>query len=300
MPIVPEPIDPVQEESLKRKRQKEQALAKLASLAAQGVALRRRLFFVPGWSGEEGQAWKGYGKSLLKGHASVKEWIDKLVRNRDQVTYVSYLSFSPKESANAKSFLDFAEILKAKVRAKAKPDEPIDVIGHSMGGLDIVAAITQGRDALTNVQNCVTVASPFRGIAYSKFVKDVDRLLPWLHWEPYHHTQVRHMDHQAKAIRMINEVKNRVKLLERVRAFYQLEGTQDMTVMRNARLRTDGLPEGLKKKITQLIVEGAAHSGASGITHDPRTLLYLISIIADLPLEKPKLNYGYLYVRKSQ
>lgn len=299
MPIIPEPIDPVQEELAKRSRQKEQALAKLDSLVGQGLALKRHVFFVPGWAGEEGQAWKGYDKPVLKGHAPVKEWIDKLVRNPDKVTYVSYLDFSPQESAKSKSFLDFAEILKARVRAQARADEPVDLIGHSMGGLDIVAAITQGSDALANVQNCVTVASPLKGIAYDKFVKEVDRLLPWLHWEPYHYVQVRNMDHHADAITMINALENRVKLLEEVNAFYQLEGTQDMTVMRNARLRTDSLLDALKQKITQLIIEGATHSGAAGITHDPRTVLYLISVIADIPIEKPKLNYGYVSVRKS-
>jgi len=298
MPIIPEPADPVQEESAKRRRQKEQALAKLNSLVGKSLSLKRHVMFVPGWAGEEGQAWRGYDQPVLKGHAPIKEWIDKIVKDSGKVTYVKYLDFSPQESSASKSFLDFAELLKAKVRKEVASDEPIDLIGHSMGGLDIAAAITQGDDALTNVQNCVTVASPLKGIAYDKFVKKVDELLPWLHWEPYHYVQIRSMDHHADAITRINTLENRVKLLQRVKAFYQLEGTQDITVMRNARLRTDGLPDALKQKITQLMIEGASHSGATGITHDPRTVLYLISIIADIPIEKPKFNYGYIYVRK--
>ena len=74
MPIIPEPLDSVKEELVRRQRQKEQALARLDSLAGAGLALTRHVFFVPGWAGEEGQAWKGYDKPVLQGHASVKEW----------------------------------------------------------------------------------------------------------------------------------------------------------------------------------------------------------------------------------
>lgn len=298
MPIIPQPIDPVKEESAKRRRQKEQALAQLGSLAGQSISLKRHVFFVPGWAGEEGQAWKGYDKPVLKGHASVKSWIDRIVRNPERVTYVSYLEFSDKESEASKSFFDFAEILKARVRAHAATDEPVDLIGHSMGGLDILAAITQGKDALSNVENCVAVASPLRGIVYSRFVRLADRLLPGMKWEPYHYVQVRNLATTCAAIRKINSLENRMKFLSRVQAFYHVEGTQDPTIMRSARLRTEALPKHLKAKIEQLVIEGASHSGAAGITHDPRTVLYLLSIIADIPIEKPKLNYGYVYVRK--
>jgi triacylglycerol esterase/lipase EstA (alpha/beta hydrolase family) len=298
MPIIPEPVDPVKEEAAKRRRQKERALARLSSLAGKGVSLKRHAFFVPGWAGEEGKAWRGYDKPVLKGHGSIKNWIDRIVRTPDKVTYVSYVEFSEKESQVSRSFFEFAELLKARVRAEIKPDEAIDLIGHSMGGLDMVAAITQGKDPLLNVVNCVTVASPLQGIPYAGFVKRVDELLPWLEWKPWHHEQVKNMAHHSREIERINAHENRTVLLERVKAFYQLEGTQDMTVMRNARLRTDGLPDALKNKITQLVIEGATHSGAAGITHDPRTALFLTSILADIPIEKPKFNYGYVYVRK--
>ncbi|GEM_PF-1656971 len=298
MPIIPQLIDPVKEESAKRQRQKEQALAKLGSLAGQSISLKRHVFFVPGWAGEEGQAWKGYDKPVLKGHGSIKSWMDKIVKNPDKVTYVSYLNFSQQESANSRSFFDFAEILKARVRTHAAMDEPVDLIGHSMGGLDILAAITQGKDALRNVENCVAVASPLRGIVYSQFVRLADQLFPGMKWEPYHYVQVRNLATTCAAIRKINSLENRVKFLSRVKAFYHVEGTQDPTIMRSARLRTEVLPKHLKAKIEQLVIEGASHSGAAGITHDPRTVLYLLSIIADIPIEKPKLNYGCMYVRK--
>lgn len=298
MPIIPVAADPVREEAAKRERQKQRALEKLNSLAGKGVSLNRQVFFVPGWTGEEGKAWKEPYPKLLKGHGPIKNWIDRIVRNPDRVTYVSYLDFSVEESKASASFLDFGELLKKKVRSKLASDEPIDLIGHSMGGLDIVAAITQGNDALMNVENCVTVASPLKGVPYGRFVEQVDKLLPFLHWEPYHHIQVRNMDEHCKAIRQINELENRARLLERVKALYQLEGTQDSTVMRNARLRTDGLPETLKQKVNQLVIEGASHSGATGITQDPRTMLHLVSVIADIPIEKPAMNYGFVYVRK--
>lgn len=296
MPIISPAADPVQEERRRRERQKQRALDTLQSLAGQGVSLKRHVFFVPGWAGEEGKAWKGYDGKVLRGHGPVKAWIDRIVRNPDKVTYIRYVDFSEEESRNSRSFLEFADIVKARVREKVvSAAEPIDLIGHSMGGLDIVAAITQGRDPLANVENCVTVASPLMGVAYARFVRAVDQLLPWLQWEPYHYVQVRNMDHHCAAIAKINALGNRVKLLERIKAFYQLEGTQDMTVMRNARLRRDDLPNSLKQKIAHLIIEGASHSGAAGITHDPRTVLYLISIIAGIHIEQPARNYGFVF-----
>lgn len=299
MPIIPLATDPVQEERRKRERQKERALDKLRSLAGQGITLKRPVFFVPGWTGEEGKAWKGYDAKVLPGHGPVRAWIDRIIRKPDRTSRISYIIFSKEESRNSKSFLDFAEILKARVRGKvASQDEPIDLIGHSMGGLDIVAAITQGQDPLLNVNNCVTVASPLRGVAYARFIKELDKLLPWLDWEPHHHVQIRNMGHRSNPISKINSLENRVKLLERISAFYQLEGTQDMRVMRSARLRTDGLPNSLKQKITHLIIEGASHSGAAGITHDPRAVLYLISIILGIPIEQPTRNYGFIFRRK--
>lgn len=298
MPIIPVAEDPHKAEQKRRELQKQKAIERLEFLAGKGVALKRHVFFVPGWAGEHGKAWTGYDKPVLKGHGSIKSWIDRIVRNPERVTYVSYLEFSDKESEASKSFFDFAELLKARVRAHAAPDEPVDLIGHSMGGLDILAAITQGKDALTNVENCVAVASPLQGIVYSQFVKLADQLLPGMKWEPYHYVQVRNLATTCAAIRKINSLENRVRLLERVKTFYHAEGTQDPTIMRSARLRREGLPKHLKAKIQQLVVEGASHSGAAGITHDPRTVLHLVSIIADIQIEKPKLNYGCVYVRK--
>ena len=177
MPIIPVHEDPLKTEERRRRLQKQDAIRKLEALEKSGVALARHVFFVPGWAGEEGQAWTGYAAPVLAGHVAVKHWIERVVKNTERVTYISYLEFSKKESAASKSFLDFAELLKARVRARVSGDEPIDLVGHSMGGLDIIAAITQGPDALTRVEHAVAVASPLRGIAYSRFVKRVDELL---------------------------------------------------------------------------------------------------------------------------
>lgn len=149
MPILPIAEDPHKAEQRKREQQKQRALEKLSSLAGQGASLKRHVFFVPGWTGEEGKAWKEPYPKLLKGHGPVKSWIEKIVQNPDRVTYVSYVDFSSQESKNSRSFLDFGELLKARVRSKiAGSQEPVDLIGHSMGGLDILAAITQGEPPL--------------------------------------------------------------------------------------------------------------------------------------------------------
>jgi hypothetical protein len=150
-----------------------------------------------------------------------------------------------------------------------------------MGALDVIAALAIGDQRLRNpVVNCAAVGSPLRGVAYGRLVHQAKRLLPFLTWQPHHYTQLRNMDHRAPAIQMLNAVSTRRRLMQRLHAFWELIGTQDAVVGRNARMRTDGLSVSALKRIVHHTIPGASHTGAAGITQDPRTVLTLIRLMA--------------------
>ena len=288
------PVETSQDFLKAREAEKRRALEELDTLAAQGLTLARHVFFIPGWDGEEGQCWTSPYPKLLKGHAPVKSWLTRIVRNPARVTFISYLTFTMKESKACEDFFEFAELLKGKIRQVIEPGEPMDLVGHSMGGLDAIAAITRGDDPLTGVVNCIAVGAPLQGFSYGKILKRLDQLLPLVHWDAHHHVQARNMDCDSAAIKAINTPEIRRRLLERIDAFYDLEGTQDIVVARNARLRTDGCPKELAQKVRHLQIGGATHTASTGLTQDPRTVLSLLKIIAGLPIQLPKGNRGFL------
>ncbi|MBI2173981.1 MAG: hypothetical protein HYU33_02150 [Candidatus Omnitrophica bacterium] len=294
-PSVPASLDPVKVEAAKRQKQKAEALKELEAWTGQGLNLSRRVFFVPGWAGEEGKCWIAPYQPSRKGHRPIKEWLGAIVRNPGHVTYIHYLRFTEKESQSCPTFLEFAELVKAKIGEQVAKDEPIDLIGHSMGGLDMTASLTVGQAPLANpVVNCVAVGSPLRGVAYGNLVDRIKMLIPNLAWLPHHFTQLKNMDHGAGAIRLVNQLQMRRLLMERVRMFYGIFGTQDTVVGRNAQLRTEGLTEEQKRRVVNRFVEGATHTGVAGITQDPRTAVLLVHILAGLSIAANKGNQGFL------
>lgn len=299
-PIIGVSTDPVKEEQAKREAEKKQALAELEVLSNQKMTLQRPVFFVPGWAGEEGKCWTGYTK-VLKDHQSVKFWINRIVCEPSRSDFVSYLKFTRKESLSCPTFLEFAELLKAKVREAVSPSEPIDLIGHSMGGLDIIAGLTLGDAPLENpVVNGVAVGSPLQGIFYGKLVPKLRKLLPGLFegkkdWQDQHYQQLKNLDVSAEPIRLVNQLDLRRRFLERVERFYQILGTQDAVVGRNARLKTEGLLQEEKRQISELSIVGATHNEVWGVTHDPRTIVALMRLLVGMPVESLIGNKGFIF-----
>ena len=281
-PIVPVPVDPVREAEASRQAAKRQALRELEALEVQQLHLSRPVLFVPGWAGEEGMCWMAPYDGLLTGHAPAKAWVERIVSQADRRQFVRFLTFSLAESKASESFLEFATLLKAKIRAAVPSGSPIDLVCHSMGSLDAIAAITQPPDPLDGVTNLVAVASPLQGIVYGKLVKPIDELLPFLRWEPHHYVQVANMNAEAPAMRVITTLEARRRLLARIGALHEIEGTQDMVVMRSARLRRDGLSPTALGKITHRAVDGAMHTGPAGVTQDPRTVWQILRILGGM------------------
>ena len=286
--------DPVRQARAKRLREKREALKKLEALAELGVVLKRHVFFIPGWAGDEGYCWTRPYDRVPKGHGPARVWFNRIVRNHDRMTF---LRFSLKASRSCENFFDFAQILKGKIRRVVRDNQPIDLIGHSMGGLDIMAALTHGPRPLRNVVSAIAVASPLGGVFYGRLVKRIEQLLPGVQWTDHHLTQVRNLDRRSSAIRRINATPVRRRLLHRLEGFACVEGSRDYVVMRSARLRTQGLPASLRRKVTSSVIGGAEHTNRLGVTQDPRTILRLLSIVAGLPIPKPSRNYGLIYQR---
>ena len=279
MTIVPISADQVTADYFKRQAEKNLALQQLRAFETKPLALKRDVFFVPGWAGEDGQCWMEPYDGVLQGHAAMRWWMERLVPSVGQPR-VHFLTFSREDSEPCPSFLEFAQVLKRKIRDVIALSQPMDVVCHSMGSLDAIAAITQPPTPLQSVVNLVAVGSPLQGIFYGELVRPIDELLPFVRWEPHHYLQVRNLNSEAAPMRLINALDTRRRLLTRVSALSTIEGTQDAVVMRSARLRTDGLSVALLRKITARSICGATHTGPAGVTQDPRTARDIVNILA--------------------
>lgn len=277
-------IKTFQEIQEKRKQQKQNALKKLLELKQNKMELKRPVFFVPGWTDEGNACWQ---EPYQERYTPIKDWLTEIKINHN---LAEYITFTDDESKNCNSFINFASIIKDKIWAKVDKNKIYDIVGHSMGGLDIVTAIADKENPLLNVNNCITVATPHRGSEWGEIAPKIKK------YKPHHAIQCINLDPDQPPIKLINKLVARQALLNRINKLYCLMGTRDMTVMQSARFNKEGLdPELYKKKVEIIEIGGATHSQKYGITQDPRTILAIVSILLDLELVRPKYNYGYTY-----
>ncbi len=266
------------------------ALSKLNVLKQNKIHLERLVFFVPGWTDESCAWWQEPHDS----NQSIKQWLSQVADNPELAQYVDFTQ----ETKQCKSFLDFGEVLRNKVWAAIGKDQPFDLVGHSMGGLDIRAAITQGSDPLLKCNFCVTVATPNWGdnlggvesFLMTHFSKEAEAIKPM---EPYHLEQGKNLDPDYQPIKTVNSLDNRRLLLSRVNKFYELKGTQDLVVQGSAFMDMTGIKDLYKEKVVSYAVDGCEHTGIKGITLDPRTVLAVVNILCNIEI-KLGFNYGDL------
>ncbi len=204
------------------------------------------------------------------------------------------------ESIKCKSFLDFGEVLKLKIRKRIGTEQKFDAVGHSMGGLDIRASITQGNDPLLSCSKCITVATPhwgdnFGGIRYSaskSVIKDLINHINPLKGAQFE--QGKNLDPDYPPIQLINTPENRKLFLERVEQLYQLKGTQDFVVKGSAILNRAGIEDLYMAKSKEYTVEGVNHTGDIGICQDIRTMMVIVHLLSDLPIPQDENNFGVL------
>ena len=279
--------DVVEEMREERKRQKQNALNKLEELTKDRIALKRPAFFVPGWTDELCACW---GRSDSN-NICIKDWLTKICSNPEEARYIDF----EKETSQCVSFLDFGEVLKNKIWAYIGKDKEFDIVGHSMGGLDIRAAITQNKPLL-NTQNCLTVATPHQGDnlggmdVWLRKIPLIKSLWDKIRKETsYQVEQSKGLDPDYAPIKTINKVDNITAFLEKIWQLYEFKGTMDFTVKGSAYINeTDISSELCKNKIKKVAIDGADHTGKIGITQDPRTILAIIKILLGVKLEELK------------
>lgn len=271
---------PVQEMIEERKKQRQNAYNKLTELMRSKIEINRPVFFVPGWTDESCANWKcGY-----RNQAPMKEWISRIAKNPKILNFATFIL---EESKSCVSFIDFGKILKDKIESEIGKQQEFDLVGHSMGGLDIRAAIAI--HAFKNVYNCITVATPHKGTDLAGIAAKIKN------YPAHHKIQCQNLDPDYEPIQKINSLENRKAFLGGICKFYQFVGTRDMAVMKSAKIDKKDLPAALCEKIVTVEIGGATHSAEGGITRDVRVILATINIFMGAEPEKPKGNYGYVY-----
>jgi len=272
--------DSVQEMIAERKKQRKNAYKKLMELMRSKIELERPVFFVPGWTDESCFNWK-YG---YRNQAPMKVWASKITKNP---AMLNFTTFTLEESKSCVSFIDFGKILKDNIESKIGKQQEFDLIGHSMGGLDIRAAIAI--HGLKNAYNCITVATPHKGTDLAGIAAKINN------YPAHHKIQCQNLDPDYEPIQKINSLENRKAFLGGICKLYQFVGSRDMAVMKSAKIDKKGLSTALCDKIVTVEIGGATHSAEGGITRDVRVVLAIINIFMGVELEQPKRNYGYVY-----
>jgi hypothetical protein len=276
---------PVQDFKKVRKQQIQEALKHLNAWKKSKIILKRPVFFVPGWTDEDCKCWT-FGE---RDKIPIKQWINDIVKNYDRANYITF----NEETINCKSFLDFGEVLKTKIWNAIGKETGFDIVGHSMGGLDIRAAIVCG-SPLLNVNKCLTIATPHQG-------DQLGGLNWWLIERGIRKMssccaeQGKNLDPDYEPIKLINKTENRNLFLQRVNRLYQFKGTLDFCVKGSAIMRDDGIETLYRQKTEKVTVEGANHTGDIGICQDLRSVISIIKILLVIELPKPNFNYGYIF-----
>ena len=225
-------------------KQKTIALAKLNEYKVSKIHLKRPVFFVSGWGDESCTWWIG----PKEGSQGISQWIDQIADNREQATFITF----EKETASCKSFSDFGDYLKNQIPAVTGSGQQFDLVGYSMGGLDIRAALTQG-NSLLNCQTCITADTPHQGNHFGGILETVETYAPDLMNQVdniplYQQKQAANMDPNSGPMKIINSLANRQLFLSRVNKFYQFKGTRDALVMGSCFMDLTGLGARVRKR----------------------------------------------------
>jgi len=294
------PIDATEQARQEKLKQLEKDFYELKSYQKKKLKFLYPTFFVPGWTSENCATWKYpytpnkpnkfYETHYSKYYRPMLDWINEVVDNKNDAHYIT---FSEQETSKSFDFVSLGKHLKNKV-AELTKDSPVNLVGHSMGGLDIRAAILDNERPKLNIKNVITVGTPNNGESESWFL-GFRIIREWAQrfkgYTPYHIAQARSMFSKGPFIQSINSVENRLKLLNDVSSFYVFMGFRDFVVKGSPKLSVDGIDENLRKKIKLFQIPFDEHTGEFEITQDPNTILPILKILCGIEI-KDTLNRG--------
>lgn len=289
------------------KQEKKEARNKLTSF--ERFELKRDTFFIHGWGDEANICWTEPYMEVGERRATnwkynIKEWLDGIVINKNKMHFINLVENESNirrfEKRGHKKididgdktyyyicFYQFAELLKKKIKETCG-DKPCDLVCHSMGGLDAVAAIALDEEDddkdfinspyLRGVNRLITVATPHRG---SPKADAADSFIAKLLFNNsiYVRAQGINMSAKREFITKINTLKIRKKLIDRIHELHEFGGERDIVVPQGYwKIKTDDIST--NKIVEYKPMTSVAHSQKEGITQDERLILEVMKILA--------------------
>lgn len=294
--------------------EKDKARAKLRKFKDNEIRLERDVFFIPGWTDQACICWTepyteaGEDRSP-NWEYTIKDW-EYIVENPENMHYLQLVEdnnaievirnkkgkirkveFESDPTYNYTNFFQFAELVKSKIREVIKKTgtKEFDLIGHSMGGLDAIAAVAIDPESdkdekdlikefiktkpLEGVGLLITVATPYKGSSPAHLAKHskLDEIFR-PKWTKGIREQCNNMAFDSEFIKIINQPVVRERLLKKSRiAVHTFSGGNDRAV-RPDHARIEGAEN---HKPFELV----SHSQRMGITQDPRLHLKVLELL---------------------
>jgi pimeloyl-ACP methyl ester carboxylesterase len=255
------------------------------------LTLRRRVYFVPGFTDEDGRSCWGEPGSRAPGFASQ---LPGVCANPDLATFVDFRRDGA--APHYEDFIRFGAHLARLVEqdraaaGTAGGAAEMDLVCHSMGGLDALAAITLlddypelGAPPLAGVRSVITFDTPFLGFAAARNpllgrLKRMQR-----QDEPWLMSQLLAMD--TDGLRIAEVAQARDEFLSRVQAFWP-RGADNAAGLIEVPHESASFGEPAEfarasrdRYRGYRAWEDTSHSGAKGLTRDPRAIVEALEIL---------------------
>ncbi len=281
------------------------------------LRLKRPVFLVPGWTDQACFCWtEPYtegGVARRPGwEYTIQDWVEKIVdpADHDKVVFIKNVedeknlqvkrfTSGPRKgkvrtaawigdaTGEYENFFQFSELLKSKIRAAGAGE--YDLIGHSMGGLDIISAVVLERQLdqepevqrfiktppLEGTHHIITVSTPFRGSPGAGLIKNTqldEIFMP--NWSQGIRKQGEAMAPDSSFIKIITHAERQRRLIQKVSGSVHTFGSQNDRAVPDSHRMIDGAnnhPAGS--------FELAQHSQRMGIPQDPRIALEIFRIL---------------------
>lgn len=251
----------------------------LRKLMRNPVTLTRPVYFVPGWRDEQGECWK-----------AMATWLPHVITNHR--THVFFVTFNDAQGGFVppwEDFLDFADDLADLIHRFTTAGEQVDIVCHSMGGLDTAAAIalldghpTLEGPPLRHAHTVITYDTPFQGFGaadndiFKAFVS-AGRDDPWVL------LQLGAMHTNSKRIEEVWE--SRDEFLAHVSAFWprgadNFDGILEVPHESASFGRKSDFSASVRERYRGYFSwPDTSHSGRNGVTHDKRVILEVVQIL---------------------